>query len=239
VLARVVAGFRAFSRPLKWTRALRKPEGARLASAIEQIVEALETLNRSTERDFLAIGEKLMGFRSTARQVAADTLALTDLISGEHGRNASLALARMLEHSKNLDAGVERSGLALRQVRELSNRVRSSFSGLGNTVSIFRTLCTLTRIETSRLGNTGVDFGDLAAEVIPMSEAVQSSGDHVVEASATLEHGVQLATEHGSNLRARQLSELPALIATVLEGLESFEERRQRAVELSGAQAAQ
>jgi uncharacterized protein YukE len=226
------------SRPLKWALGGKLP-GRASTAAIAQIVAGLEDLNGSTERDFLAIGEKLMSFRTTARQVAADISALTDLIAGVQGRHASLALARMLEHSKALDTGIERSALALGQVSSLSKRVRLAFSGLRSTVSVFRTLCTLTRIETSRLGKTGVDFGDLASEVIPLSDAVQASGEHVVEASALLDQGIQLAAESGSSLRARQLTELPALIATVIEGLKSFDEKRQRAVELSARQAAQ
>jgi hypothetical protein len=206
---------------------------------LQQIIEDLERLNQSTEQDFLSIGEKLMGFRSTARQVAADTLALTDLISGKQGRNASDALTRMLDHSKELDARIERSGQALVQVHALSSRIRQGFGGLRNTVSVFRTLCTLTRIETSRLGNTGADFGDLAAEVIPLSELIQSSGEGVLEASAMLDTGVQAAMHSGSDLQVRQLRDLPALIAGVLQGLDAFEERRRRAAELSILQAAQ
>lgn len=234
---RIYTALRSWSRPSTW-RLARKPSGGASPATIARIVAELEELNGATERDFLAIGEKLLGFRSAARRVAADILALTDLISGVHGRNASLALARMLEHSESLDRGVERSAHALGQVSDLSKRVRLSFSGLRSSVSVFRTLCTLTRIETSRLGDTGEDFGDLASEVIPLSEAVQSSGEQVLAASAILDQGAQLAAECGSSLRARQLTELPALIAIVVDGLKSFEEKRQRAVELSARQAA-
>ena len=180
-----------------------------------------------------------MEFRATARQISSDMAALTELISGEHGRNASHALTRMLEHSRTIDGRIAESGQALGQVRDLSSRIRLAFAGLGNTVSVFRTLCTLTRIETSRLGRTGADFGDLAAEVRPLSESIQASGEGVVEASSQLDQGVQSAIRSGSDLRARQLRELPALIAGVIHGLQSFEERQRRAGESSARQAAQ
>jgi hypothetical protein len=236
---------RSLSIPLRWTLAtLSRPfdsgsTGSGWRTAVEQVVKDLENLNRSTERDFLAVGEKLIEFRLAARRVASEMTALTELISGEQGRNASHALTRMLEHSRALDARIERSGQALGQAHDLSCRIRLAFSGLHNTVSVFRALCTLTQIETSRLGRTGADFGDLAAEVRPLSESIQSSGEGVLEASSRLDQGIQTALRSGSELRARQLKELPALIAAVIDSLHSLDERRQRAAELSARQAAQ
>ena len=207
-------------------------------AAIDRVIKDLEDLNGSTERDFLAVGEKLMEFRSTSRQIASDMAALGELISGEHGRNVSAALTRILEHAREMDAGIEQSGQALGQVHDLSGRIRLAFAGIGNTVSTFRTLCTLTRIETSRLGDTGGDFGDLAAEVRPLSESIQTSGDGVLGASAQLDQGVKAAIRSVSELRVRQLKELPGLIEGVIGGLRAFEERRQRAAESSARQAA-
>lgn len=137
-----------------------------------------------------------------------------------------------------MDAGIEQSGHALEEVYDLSARIRTAFAGIGNTVATFRTLCTLTRIETSRLGDTGGDFGDLAAEVRPLSESIQTSGEGVLKASAQLDQGVRAAIRSASELRVRQLKELPGLIEGVIDGLKAFEERRQRAVESSARQAA-
>ena len=233
------------ARPLRWTlAALSRPfnrgsSGIGWRTTVGQVVKDLENLNRFTERDFLAVGEKLIEFRQAARRVASDMAALTELISGEQGRNASHALTRMLEYSRAMDAEIEQSAQALGQVRDLSCRIRLAFAGLHNRVSVFRTLCTLTQIETSRLGRTGADFGDLATAVRPLSESIQSSGEGVLEASSRLDQGIQIAMRSGSELRARQLKELPALIAAVIDSLQSLDERGQRAAELSARQAAQ
>jgi methyl-accepting chemotaxis protein len=216
-----------------------KSMGSEWGTTLDQAIRELETLNRSTERDFLAVGEKLMEFRSTARQIASDMAAMTELISGEQGRNASHALTRLLEHSSEMDARIQQSGEALGQVRDFSRHIRQAFSGLRNTVSVFRTLCTLTRIETSRLGGAGLDLGHLAAEVGPLSESIQSSGERVLEASHRLDHDVQSAIRGASDLQATQLKELPALIAGVSESWRSLEERRKCAAESSDRQAAQ
>ena len=45
-----------------------------------------------------------MDFRSTVRRIASDSAVLTELISGEHGRNAAQALTQVLDHSRGLEA---------------------------------------------------------------------------------------------------------------------------------------
>jgi hypothetical protein len=199
----------------------------------------LENLNRSTEHDFLAVGERLIAFRSIARQITSDMEALTELISGEHGRQASEALQRMLDHCRELDSRIEQGSLSLGEVRDLSRRIHRAFTGLRNTVSVFRTLCTLTRIETARLGGAGADMGHLTAEVGPLSESIQSSGERVIETSSLLDHEVQSALLRSADLRRTQLKELPALISGVIASLKSFEERQRWAVEASARQAEQ
>ena len=242
------------SRPLSnalrvWSRPLRRsltiltrphgPAGSGWRAVIEKVALDLDGLNRSTESDFLAVGGSLMDFRSTVRRIASDSAVLTELISGEHGRNAAQALTQVLDHSRGLEAQAEEAFQALGEVYELSHQVRLAFGGLGNTVSTFRTLCTLTRIETARLGSTGADFSDLAAEVAQFSESIQSSGQRVLDVSASLEQSVQAAIRNGSAARARQIQALPALLSGVQHGMEAFEERRRGAVESSIRQTAE
>ena len=211
----------------------------RSASRLQRVIQELETLNRSTERDFLAVGDKLMALRSSARQIGSDMAAVAELISGEGGRTASEALTRLLGRSQEIDAGIERSGQVLATVRDLSSRLWKAFAGLTNMVAVFRTLCTLTQIETARLGGAGADLGHLAAEIRPLSESIQSSGEGVLEASRRLDQAVRTAIRNGSQLRNTQLKEMPALIAGVSDSLQAFEQRRQLAIQASGRRAAE
>jgi hypothetical protein len=230
---------KSIQRTLRALRERSESTGSGWEATVRRAIKELENLNRSTEHDFLAVGQKLMEFRSLARQIRSGTAAVTELISGDQGRNASQALSTMLEHSREMDARVERSGQALEQMRDLSRCNRTAFAGLPHTVAVFRTLCTLTRIETARLGGTGTDLGHLTAEVGPLSESIQAAGEGVLEASSGLDQDVQSALRSGADLQATQLKELPALIAGVTAGLKSFEDRRKLALESSDRQAVQ
>jgi hypothetical protein len=209
------------------------------AAAVLGITQQLAALNRSTERDFLTVGEKLGAFRTTAREIASDMAAVTESIAGEHGKSASRALTRMLEHSGEMDARLERTGQLFAQVRDHATRLRQAFSGISNMVALFRSLCTLTQIETARLGGAGAGLGYLAAEVRPLSESIQASGEGVLAAAQRLDREVQAAIRSGDELRNTQLKDIPALLAGVSESLQSFEERRRLARETSDGQAAQ
>ena len=221
------------------SRFSRAPSRTGWDDGIQGVIADLENLNRSTERDFLAVGEKLMEFRGCARRIASDMAALTGLTSGEQGRNAAQALECVLEHSHAIRARIEASGESLETVRALARRLRQAFSGLTHAVATFRTLCTLTRIETSRLGATSAGFADLAEEVRPLSESIQASGELVLAAAATLDQGVEKALRNAVNLRQEQLRELPELIAAVREGMQAFTAQQQRAAEATVRQTAQ
>ncbi len=211
----------------------------RTAARIDRVIEDLEALNRSTERDFLAVGDQLIQFRSTAHEIAQNMASVTELISGEEARRASQTLAQLLDHGQQIDSALERAGQELQQVHELALGLRRGFSGLGNVVAVFGNLCTLTQIETARLGGSGADLGHLAAEIRPLSERIQTSGESVLEASARLDTAVQGALRTGSALRAAELKQMPALISGVLASLEAFDEQRQVAAEASRHQAAE
>jgi hypothetical protein len=207
------------------------------ASTIDQAIEDLRTLNVATEADFLTVGGKLMEFRVAARQISSDMTALVEVVSAEGGQDR--ALASMLEDSTHRNARIEESGKALAEVRDLSRKILLAFSQLRDTVSTFRALCILTRIETSRLGAASLAFAHLADEVKPLSERIHASGEVIWEASAQLQESVEAALKRCSSLQAQQLEELPPLIAGVTGALGVLEEHRESAYRTSADQAAQ
>ena len=115
-----------------------------------------------TERDFLAIGGKLTEFLSEVKQVSSELVELTELFGGEHGVRASEALSGTLERSTEMGRRAEKGSQLLGSMSLEAGRLKQTLDGFNGTISIFGTLGTLTRIETSRLGSVGADFGNLA-----------------------------------------------------------------------------
>jgi hypothetical protein len=207
-------------------------------SPVDQVAGDLQDLNSATERDFLNVGGKLTEVRSVTRQISSAVTALTELVSGGKGDHTFHALSRILEHSKQLDARAEADGRELATVRELASHIPLAFSELRGRVMLFRTLCTLTRIETSRLGNIGSDFEGLAEAVKPLSESIHLSGERILAESSQLDQSIQTVLRDSSDLQSRHLAELRMLISTVMDSLRSFAERRRQAHEASVRQTA-
>jgi len=207
-------------------------------AALADAIRSLQDMNRRTEDDFLAVGAKLEEFLGTARRISADMAALAQLISAEAGQRAAEVLRQVLERSKQGEAHAQAGHLALAAVEEAIRRIQRTFGGFGETVAMFHVLASLARIETARLGSGGADFGNLAEEVKSLTGSIESSGQGILEASAVLNANMRAAIARAASLRARELRELPGLIAEVLDSLGSLEERHARARETSSHQAA-
>jgi hypothetical protein len=203
---------------------------------LEQVISDLENLNRRTERDFLTIGGKLMEFLTAARQASADMAALGELISGGNGSRASQVLTRVLEQSRQAETRSETGNLVLAGVCESTGEIGRKLRGFRRTVSVFRVLGSLTRVETARLDHAGAEFASLAEDVHALTQRIESSGQGILDASTTLHVSMQAALDKITDLRASELKELPALIADVMASLDTFRDRRQRANEASARQ---
>ena len=208
------------------------------SAAILGIAEEITRLTAAGERDFLAVGARLMEFRSSARQIASDLSALAGAAAGGEGRQASAALDRALGHARRLHGHIEQSGQSLENVRCHAASLRSAFAGLPGVVTTLRALCTLTRIETARLGKASGGFASFAEEVGPLSENIQQAGEEALDAASCLQHGVETTLSAAAGIRSRQLRDLPRLLDAVSEGMNQFAAQQVLAAEASARQAA-
>src|SRR5579872_7330933 len=75
----------------------------RYSALLRQVLNDLGALNRSTERDFLSVGDKLAEFLSFTRQISSDMTALGEILSGEGASHATEVLAHVLEHCQRTE----------------------------------------------------------------------------------------------------------------------------------------
>jgi methyl-accepting chemotaxis protein len=200
------------------------------AKSLGQVIADLDLLNHDTEQGFLSIGGKLAEFMQTVSVISSE---LTTLANAEHGQQASQALTHALDRSKGMKAaqGDRDGGLAgMRQEVGLLKRTLFRFQ---ETVSTFRTLGLLTRIETARLGGTGVDFSDLADDVSLLAGQVDSKVSGALIIADSLIPPIEAAMREISVIEAGQTKHLPALISETLASLSSFRHMQDKARESS------
>ena len=199
-----------------------------LAGTLGEVIEGLDCLNRATEQDFLRIGGKLAEFIEVASLISSELEALASLISGEHGLRASNALTAALERSRDMTARAAEGKGLLGGMRSEAGRLRQNLSGFEATVSRFRTLGVLTRIETARLGNAGADFAYLADEVGSLAGDVQAKVQAALDGTALLILPIEAAIQNAAALEEGQARDLPSVISQVLAKLSSSRDMQGR-----------
>ena len=197
-------------------------EGNLWAGPLRQVIADLDHLNHNTEQDFLRIGDKLGEFIKAVNLISCDLKALGSLISGEHGVRASQALTSALDHSREMAARVEEGNALLSSMRQEARLLKQNLSGFEGTVSTFRTLGVLMRIETARLVSSGDSFGHLADDVKLLAADVRTKVETALPATALLIPAIESAMQDVAALEEGQTKDLPSVISQVLANLSSF-----------------
>jgi hypothetical protein len=191
------------------------------------VISALEQMNRSTERDFLAITEKLAGFSSSARAISSGTRELLDSIAGERGKSACQALLAVLKSASEMSRQAN-AAAKLAELREYVARIRRSLLGFERVGPSFHVMATLAQIETAHLGSAGLEVGHLADEFRSAARDIRSHVDEIVQGATALEGRIEAALEKASAFDAQSLKALPNLIGTARGSLQEFSARREQ-----------
>lgn len=219
------------SRVFRRARAVTRARHAAPAWAVDiaRVIQSLRETNAVTEADFLAVGEKLIGFLASARQLRTGIGLLADDISGGAGERACAALATVLVRSSAMKSRAEETSQGLNRLPAAANNVRRGFSGFEDVVTSFQLVATLSRIETARLGTSQTELSHLADEVRTCTQKIQNRVEHALESAAGLEDYINLTMLRVSEVDSRQLKALPALVAAVERSLRAFRLRQQKA----------
>ena len=201
-----------------------------LAESLGQVISELDLLNHDTEQGFLSIGGELAEFMQTVSVISSDLAGLAD---AEHGQRASQALTRVLDRCLEMRSSRGSGDESLADMRHEVGLLKRTLSGFQTTVSTFRTLGLLTRIETVRLGSTGADFSDLAYDVNLLAGHIHCRVESALAMADSLIPPIEGAMQEISVLEAGQTKDLPVLISRTLAGLSSFRNVQEKARESS------
>jgi methyl-accepting chemotaxis protein len=189
-----------------------KSESASVAETVaswrKSIAPAIETLRvmaGTTEDEFLQMGSQLQSFYQRSVDITRMAGELMDIVSGERLQMLIGRLRQMMSDMEEyLASARSRSGdsfKTLEQVQNLLEQLTTPLEGFQKMNKTLRMLSISTKIESSRLGDLGSGFVNLAMDVEKLSHQVN-------EKSATiLNHRQLLAVTIQSNLKSVHSSE--------------------------------
>ena len=208
------------------------PAAAR-AATLGQVIVDLEHLNRITEQDFLRIGGKLGDFIATVKSMSSELNSLVDLISEESGQSSAQTLTSVLDRSTKMTTRAEQHRDLLAGMRQEVYRLKQTLCGLTDTVSSFRALSVLTRIETARLGTAAAGFGNMAEDIKKLATDVEARVEHALGSTAQLLPPLEDAMQIVARLESGEAMDLPVVISAVLTNLASFGDKQRQVRESS------
>jgi len=171
------------------------------------IAPAIETLRRmagTTENEFLQIGSQLQSFYQRSADISGLANQLVSVVSGENGSLTS-RLQQMMddmeEYLVNARTRSNESCTTLEQVQALLDKLSEPMQGFQKMNKTLRMLSISTKIESSRLGELGSGFVNLAMDVEKLSHQVNE------KSAAIMAHQQLLATLITDNLAVVRATE--------------------------------
>ncbi len=115
--------------------------------ALQLLGTDLESLGKSTEGEFLSIGEKLQGFYQRAGEISKKSSSVANLMSGEELGAVIEGFRKVIERMKRLEGESRRNTETLQGVLENLAQLNRYVEGFNKTILHLRVLCISTRIE--------------------------------------------------------------------------------------------
>ncbi len=192
------------------------------------LAPAIDTLRRmagTTEDEFLQIGTEVQGFYRSSVEISGISSKLIEIVSGEGGRSLTGRLQQMITEMEDyLTSARTRSSEScstLQNVQDLLETLSYPLQGFQKMNKTLRMLSISTKIESSRLGELGSGFINLAMDVEKLSHQVN---DKSVSIMAHREMLSKLITLNLVNVRSTESSQDAQVKSSLNSAIESLQE---------------
>ena len=193
--------------------------------ALLALANDLESLGKSTEGEFLSIGEKLQDFYQRAGDISKISSTVARLMSGEELGTAIEGFRNVVDRMKRLEGESRRNTKTLRDVLENLARLNRHVDGFHKTIRHLRVLCVSTRIESARLGDRDAGFETLADEVGKLSLEIENRCFQLLASSDSLSQLIGQTLAKVLDLETAQQTQAGIVFDKTMSSLESLLER--------------
>ena len=215
--------------PLAFTAASKRKATASVQEELLPIICQLETLNHTTEEDFLELGGELAVLIGSVHDVRSRLEAVTELMSGESADRMARALSQASIQSSVSLSSSEGKTDRVSGIRRRLAPLKRGLAGFEVTIATFRSIAVLTRIETSRLAEADSEFYALANDMTLLAASLEARVESSLAMADSLTAPIEKALEELASLESDQASNLPAVIEEVSAHLSCFQNKLESA----------
>lgn len=192
------------------------------------------------EKDFLRLGALLAQFSDEAMAVSRQAAELTSLTSGETVQETTSLLSENLKRLRSGNAGQDNMDelVELEAIASVGGKLTEIIREFSRLVKHLSMLGIATRIESARLGSSGMGFATLSDDVEKLALKIVSASENILHRAHELTVQTKAA---GESLRAIHAAQKGSSLATMeqlhldLHALEQLSRKsRESAGEISG-----
>ncbi len=194
-------------------------------NALPGLGSELEALGRSTEKEFLSVGEKLQNFHGLAGEIAERSASVARLLSGEETSAAIKGFREVMDRMRGLEGESRQNTTLLANVLEILARLDHELRSFFETARSLRVLCVSTRIESARLGERDIGFSALAGEVGNLALLIEEKTAHLLARSESLNGIIGGALLRVTEIEAGQHVQAGLILEKTMSNLGSLQEK--------------
>jgi methyl-accepting chemotaxis protein len=193
---------------------------------LQRLSGELGALARSTEVEFLSIGEDLQHFQVDATEISKTSQSVAHLMSGERIATIVDGFREVIDRIRRMEGDSEQNVEALQRVLENLAEQERLLGGFHKTVRSLRVLRVSIRIESARLGEKDIGFSDLAEEVAKLALEIGDRCSQLLARSELLRHQIGQTLVSVRNLENNQHTQAGVMLDKTMSSLESITEKQ-------------
>lgn len=205
-------------------------------------IEILQRMAGTTEDEFLQLGSQLQSFYQRSSEISALANQLVDVIAGDRLSMLTSRLQQMMADMESyLAESRARSGAGcatLEQVQCLLDEVSQPLEGFQKMNKTLRMLSISTKIESSRLGELGSGFSNLAMDVEKLSHQVNEKSADIIAHRQLLSSLISTNLSHVHSNERSQNAEVKESLDAAAASLQELQSLNDRCVSLGAMVAA-
>ena len=182
----------------------------------------LENLGKSTEAEFLAIGEELAAFHRHSAEISKISTSVAQRMSGEEIATVIHGFGDVVARIQQLQGESRQNAATLGEVLQTLARLNHQLSSFRETVRTLRVLCVSTRIESARFGQRDIGFNGLADEVEKLAVVIEEKTSHLLKRSESLSHVIGEVLVRVSELETTQHAQAEVILGKTMASLEAL-----------------
>lgn len=191
---------------------VRRGQVARWVGDLDRVGECVAGLSAASERDFLAIGERLAELQRRAREITQAAASFVEKALSAEGGGAVEGLHLVLAEAARLRGAVDEDKRFLSDIRRPVEEVARTIHTLESSVGVFDVLAVLVRIESARGQTAEKGFGSVAEEVRSLAADIRRSAGTVTARIREISAMLAQAARHAGALDSRHARELSEVV---------------------------